>query len=157
MEPLKSPIFAHWTQLEVQHRTGPGSYEYFRRRFLPIGQARQCVASVYEIPPGKAAYPYHYHLQNEEVFFILSGTGILRTPEGERPVSAGELLFFPAEPGGAHKLTNTGTEALIYLDLDTQNPLDAAVYPDSGKIGVWGRDVNKVFLEGDAVDYYKDE
>lgn len=157
MEPLKNPLFAHWTQVEAQHKTGPGSYEYFRRKFLPIGQARQCVASVYEIPPGKAAYPYHYHLQNEEVFFILSGTGTLRTPEGERPVSAGELLFFPAEPGGAHKLTNTGTEALIYLDFDTQNPLDAAVYPDSGKIGVWGRDVNQVFLEGDAVDYYKDE
>lgn len=100
MEPLKNPIFAHWTQLEAQHKTGPGDYEYFRRKFIPIGLARQCVVSVYEIPPGKAAYPYHCHLQNEEVFFILSGTGTLRTPEGERPVSAGELLFFPAEPGG---------------------------------------------------------
>ena len=157
MEPLKSPLSANWSQLEAHHKTGPGSCEYFRRKFIQIGQARQCVVSVYEIPPGKAAYPYHYHLQNEEVFFILSGTGTLRTPQGERFVSAGELLFFPAEPGGAHKLTNTGAENLIYADFDTQNPLDAAVYPDSRKIGLWGRDVNKVFLEEDAVDYYKDE
>ena len=157
MEPLKSSLSANWSQLEAHHKTGPGSCEYFRRKFIQIGQARQCVVSVYEIPPGKAAYPYHYHLQNEEVFFILSGTGTLRTPQGERSVSAGELLFFPAEPGGAHKLTNTGAENLIYADFDTQNPLDAAVYPDSRKIGLWGRDVNKVFLEEDAVDYYKDE
>ncbi len=157
MGTLEKAVHGRWDELEAQHKTGPGEYEFFRRKFIAIGQARQCVASVYEIPPGKAAYPYHYHLQNEEVFFIISGQGLLRTPEGERQVRAGELLFFPAEPGGAHKLTNTGGEPLVYLDFDTQNALDAAVYPDSGKIGVWGRSVNKVFLEGDAVDYYEGE
>lgn len=144
-------------ELGAQHKTGPGDYEYYRRKFVPLGQANQCVVSVYEIPPGKAAYPYHYHLKNEEVFFILQGQGVLRTPEGERQVGAGELLFFPAEPGGAHKLTNTGEESLLYVDFDTQNALDVAVYPDSHKIGVWGRNVNKLFREEDAADYYEGE
>ena len=70
---------------------------------------------------------------------------------------AGELLFFPARPEGAHKLTNTSGEPLVYLDFDTQNPLDVALYPDSRKIGVWGRNVNQVFQEEDAVDYYAGE
>lgn len=144
-------------ELEAQHKTGPGDYEYYRRKFVPLGQANQCVVSVYEIPPGKAAYPYHYHLKNEEVFFILQGRGVLRTPEGERQVGAGELLFFPAESSGAHKLTNTGEEPLLYVDFDTQNALDVAVYPDSHKIGVWGRNVNKLFREEDAADYYEGE
>lgn len=157
MEALKNVLHEKWDELEAQHRTGPGDYEYYRRKFVRLGQAGQCVVSVYELPPGKSAYPYHYHLKNEEVFFIISGTGLLRTPEGEREVSAGDLVFFPAEPGGAHKLTNSGTEPLIYVDFDTQNALDAAVYPDSGKIGVWGRGINQVFREKDAVDYYEGE
>ena len=42
--------------------------------------------SIYEVPPGKSAVPYHYHLRNEEVFFILSGTGLLKSPKGSRPL-----------------------------------------------------------------------
>ncbi len=157
MEAIKKVLHESWDQLEARHRIGPGEYEYCRRKFVSLGQGRQCVVSVYEVPPGKAAYPYHYHLKNEETFFIVNGKGLLRTPEGEREIKTGDLLFFPAEPSGAHKLTNTGDEPLVYVDFDTQNDLDAAIYPDSGKIGVWGRDVNKVFLEGDAVDYYEGE
>ncbi len=167
MGTIDTVLHGRWDELEVQHKTGPesanssgesqGEYEYYRRKFVKLGQAKQSVVSVYEIPLGKAAYPYHYHLKNEETFFIVSGRGLLRTPEGEREVAAGDLLFFPAEPGGAHKLTNIGGEPLIYVDFDTQNDLDAAVYPDSGKIGLWGRGVNQVFMEKDAVDYYKGE
>lgn len=145
---------------EARHKAGngeSGEYEYCRRDFVKRGQAKQCVVSVYEIPPGKSAYPYHWHCKNEEVFYIVSGTGLLRTPEGERTVSAGELLFFPAAPGGAHKLTNNGTEPLVYIDFDTANDLDVAFYPDSNKVGVWGMGVNQVFRQGDAVDYYEGE
>lgn len=133
-------------------------YEYIKRDFLPKGCAGRSVVSIYEIPPMKSAYPYHYHLRNEETFYIISGRGVLKTPDGERAVTAGDLLFFPADAGGAHKLTNSSaTEALVYLDFDAVDELDAAVYPDSGKIGVWGRDANWVFRREDAVDYYDGE
>lgn len=157
VETAKQILYGSLHEPEAQHKTGPGGYEYYRRKFVPLGRAAQCVVSVYEIPPGKSAYPFHYHLKNEEVFFIVSGKGTLRTPEGEREVAAGELLFFPAEPGGAHKLTNSGEGPLVYIDFDTQNALDAAVYPDSHKIGIWGRGINQVFQTEDAVDYYKNE
>lgn len=157
MELAKSVLHEKLVELEAQHKTGPGEYEYTRRKFVPLGRANQCVVSVYEIPPGKSAYPYHYHLKNEETFFIVSGKGLLLSPDGEKEVTAGDLLFFPAEPGGAHKLTNPGEDPLVYLDFDTQNELDVAVYPDSQKIGVWGRGVNQVFLKKDAVDYYEGE
>lgn len=144
-------------ELEARHKTGPGGYEYYRRDFVKRGQAGQCVVSVYEIPPGKSAYPYHYHMKDEEVFFVTSGEGTLRTPDGERTVRAGDMLFFPAGEGGAHKLTNTSGEPLIYIDFDTANDLDAAFYPDSGKVGVWGMGVNKVFRLEDQAEYYDGE
>ena len=122
------------------------------------GEAANTLVSIYEIPPMKSAYPYHYHLKDEETFYIISGEGLLRTPDGERVVHAGELLFFPAGSEGAHKLTNTSsTEKLVYIDFDAIHDLDAAVYPDSGKIGVWGKDVNLVFRKEEHVDYYDGE
>lgn len=140
------------------HKRGPGEYEYIRRKFVPFGGGKNTLVSVYEIPPGKAAYPYHYHYKNEETFYILSGEGLLRTPEGERTVCAGELLFFPAGAEGAHKLTNSSpAEKLIYIDFDVVHDLDIAVYPDSEKLGVWGMGINQLFPQGSQVDYYEGE
>lgn len=67
-------------------------------------------------------------------------------------------MFFPANRSGAHKLTNASkTEKLVYIDFDTANDIDVAFYPDSGKMGVWGMDVNKVYKIDADVDYYRDE
>lgn len=140
------------------HKCEYEGYEYYRRKFVPIGGANHALVSVYEIPPKKSAYPYHYHHKNEETFYILSGEGILKTPNGEREVTAGELLFFPAGPEGAHKLTNSSeTENLIYIDFDVVHDIDIAVYPDSDKIGIWGMGINKLFPQSSEVDYYEGE
>jgi uncharacterized cupin superfamily protein len=39
--------------------------------------------SLYEVPPGKRAWPHHYHLANEEAIFVLEGRGTLRIGEKE--------------------------------------------------------------------------
>ncbi len=144
--------------VEQKYRHEHPDYEYYRRSFLPTGEAAQCTVAVYELPPGKAGFPYHYHIKNEEVFYILSGTGKLKTPQGERAVQAGDMLYFPANENGAHKLTNVSeTENLIYIDFDTHNDLEVAVYPDSGKIGVWGKNLNQLYRLADQVEYYEGE
>ena len=144
--------------LPVKRKSGHEGYEYAKRTFVSRRDAAQCVVAIYEIPPLKAGYPYHWHANSEEVFYLLSGSGTLKTPDGERAVGAGELLYFPATPDGAHKLTNTSeTEPLVYIDFDTANAVDATIYPDSGKLGVWGAGLNKVFRTDDEVDYYAGE
>ena len=149
---------SHPDELLSSHKCEHADYEYSKKEFIPRGAADKTMVSVYEIPPGKSAYPYHYHLKNEETFYILSGEGILKTPEGERRVAAGELVFFPAGSAGAHKLTNPSpTETLTYIDFDVIHDLDVCVYPDSDKIAVWGKDVNRVYELDSAVDYYKGE
>ncbi len=144
--------------IAANHKCEHEKYEYYRRKFIPFGAAKNTVVSVYEIPPRKSAYPYHYHLKNEETFYILSGRGVLRTPEGERTVGPGELIFFPTGPEGAHKLTNASeTENLVYIDFDAVQDVDIAIYSDSEKIGVWGMGVNQVFPQGESVGYYDGE
>ena len=149
---------ANMDDLAVSHKCEHENYEYFRRKFVPFGAAKNTLVSIYEIPPGKSAYPYHYHHKNEETFYIISGEGVLRTPEGERVVTAGDLLFFPTGPEGAHKLTNSSDrDKLVYIDFDVVHEIDVAVYPDSDKIGVWGMGINKLYPQDGNVDYYEGE
>ena len=144
--------------LKQTHKNTNPNYEYFKKDFIPRGYANKTMVSVYEIPPLKSAYPYHYHCKNEETFYIISGEGMLKTPDGERKVSEGEFIFFPASSEGAHKLTNTSaTENLVYIDFDVIYDLDVTIYPDSEKIAVWGKDINKVYKLDSNVDYYDGE
>ena len=141
-----------------KHKDEHEGYTYFRRDFVPRGSANNTLVSLYEIPPMKSAYPYHFHHKDEETFYILSGEGLLRTPDGEQKVRPGDVLFFPSGPEGAHKLTNTSsTENLVYMDFDVIHDLDVAEYPDSGKIGIWGKGINKVYLQETDVEYYEGE
>ena len=67
----------------------------------------------YTLQPGKANYPYHYHTANEEVFYIISGQGTLKTSEGDRTVSEGDVIVMPAHENGAHRLSTPRT-LLLY-------------------------------------------
>lgn len=144
--------------LPVKHHCHGEQYEYFRRSFVSRGEKMESLVCIYEVPPGKSPYPYHYHLKDEETFYIVSGQGVLKTPQGEKPVRAGDLLFFPPNEQGAHKLTNASdTENLVYIDMDVIHDLDVCIYPDSGKIGVWGKEVNRVYPVDAHVNYYQGE
>ena len=147
-----------YTEVTAEHKNEHEGFEYFKHPLVPKGAAKQCAVSVYEIPPGKTAYPYHSHTMNEESFYILQGKGVVRTPNGVLEVAPGDFLFFPADESGAHLITNPSeTETLVYIDFDTENSIDVAFYPDSGKIGVWGQNTNMVFRVADRAGYYEGE
>ena len=147
----------HVDDVPQEHKNDHPDYEFFRRNLRNTEDGDSMVAH-YEIPPGKSAFPYHYHLKNEESYYILSGKGLLKTPEGEKEVCAGDFLFFPPDESGAHKLTNISkTENLVYLDFDTDHDLEVCIYPDTGKIAIWGKGINKLYKEEQNVGYYDGE
>ncbi|MBR6406357.1 MAG: cupin domain-containing protein [Lachnospiraceae bacterium] len=151
-------IHTRMENLTPQKRGNGSTYEYTRYPALTEGNAKYSSVAFYELPPGKSNYPYHYHLTSEETFYIISGTGILKTLEGEKEVRAGDLLFFPAGEQGAHKLTNTSdSDPLVYIDFDTIADPNVCVYPDSNKVGVYGKDLRKIYRLEDNVDYYDRE
>ncbi len=155
---MRDCIHINVEDIDAIHRCVHPSYAFSRRDLIPAGVADRLVAALYEIPPGKANIPYHYHALGEECFFILRGEGLVKTPDGERPVRPGDFLFFPANERGAHKLTNTSeTEPLVYLDVDSETPVDVALYPDSGKVGVFGGGLRQLYRTEDQVDYYDGE
>jgi uncharacterized cupin superfamily protein len=118
--------------------------------------------SVWEVPPGEAAYPYHHHLGEEELVVVLDGRPSLRTPQGWRELAPGEIVAFPRGEGGGHQLVNETDQTVRFLAFSTSGDPDLVVYPDSGKLGAFerlpdGGGLRAMFRSGDAVDYYDGE
>ena len=90
--------------------------------------------SFYILEPGKENYPYHYHSSIEEVFYIISGKGTLKTIKGEIEIKEGDIIVMPPNENGAHKIINTSKNQLVYLDIDTENSSDVVFYPELEKI-----------------------
>jgi uncharacterized cupin superfamily protein len=117
--------------------------------------------SLWEVPPGEAAYPYHFHLAEEEVLVVLAGRPSLRTPDGWRELEQGEVVAFLTGQQGAHQILNRTDAPVRFLAISTQRP-DIVVYPDSDKVGAFerrpdGSGVRAAFRAADAVDYYEGE
>jgi uncharacterized cupin superfamily protein len=99
--------------------------------------ARKLGYNLTVIPAGKRAFPRHNHHVNEEMFFILEGTGEVRIGDQTYPLRAGDVVACP--PGGtetAHHIVNTGTAELKFLAVSTMMSPEIADYPDSGKFGL---------------------
>lgn len=106
-------------------------------RIAPLIGARKLGYNITAVPPGKRAFPFHNHRVNEEMFFILEGSGEVRIGPETYPVRKGDFIACP--PGGpetAHQIINTGTEELKYLAVSTMQTPEIAEYPDSQKFGV---------------------
>lgn len=124
--------------------------------------AERLGASLFEVAPGEAAYPYHYHLGEEELLVILEGRPSMRTPAGWQQLEEGEVLSYPAGEAGGHQLVNRGEEVVRFLAISTSGAPDVVMYPDSGKLGAFerlpeGGGLYELFRRSDAVDYMEGE
>jgi Cupin domain len=52
-------------------------------------------ATLHELAPGAPESRMHMHFGAEEMFFVLEGAPLLRTPQGEEPLSPGDVVFCP--------------------------------------------------------------
>jgi uncharacterized cupin superfamily protein len=142
-----------------------GDKEGFRARRARIGyqvKTERIGASLWEIPPGEAAYPYHYHLGEEELIVVLAGSPSLRTPDGWRDLQQGDVISFLRGEEGAHQLVNRTEDVVRFLAVSTNAEPDIVLYPDSGKVGAverlpHGTGYRAFFRLGDEVDYWDGE
>jgi len=79
----------------------------------PEDGARNFVMLLLEIKPGGNT-PEHSHEWEEEIF-IKSGGGKIKTVLGEKPIRAGDVVYFG--PNESHQFLNTGTDPLEFICL----------------------------------------
>jgi uncharacterized cupin superfamily protein len=163
------PNVAGQGDLEWGEQSHGQRFGYRRKQLGATAGGRRVGCSLYEVPPGRAAFPRHYHLANEEAIYVLEGSGTLRIGRrGEEvEVSEGDYVALPIGADWSHQPLNTSGVKLRYLCFSTMVEPEVMVYPDSGKVGVFGgaapggpkeeRTFSK-FLRGDAeVGYYDGE
>ncbi len=146
---------------------GNGDKFVFQRKwFTPSTGAQKLGCSLYQVPPGKTAFPYHKHFTNEEAIYVLAGKGTMRLDDEEFQVGPGDYIALPPE-GPNHQLINSGSEDLEYLCLSTMIHPDITLFPDSDKViafagsGPGGdksvRTFFGIYKAGSTVGYYDGE
>lgn len=150
-------------EFEDHEREG---FSYRRARLGRAAGSQRLGASLFEVPPGQATFPYHWHGANEEMLIVVSGRPSLRTPDGWRELVEGEVVAFPTGPDGAHQIQNRSDEPVRLLVVSEMNAPEVSGYPDTDKIGAFTRppgspaDPDELFgfFHGeDQVDYWDGE
>jgi len=121
-------------------------------------------ASLFELEPGQAPFPLHYHLANEELLIVVRGRPTLRTPGRERDLEEGEVVSFPRGEEGAHQIVNRTDEPVRVLLVSEMNAPEIVVRPESGKLSAMGRPpggrgegIHRVFFDRDSVPFWEGE
>jgi uncharacterized cupin superfamily protein len=89
-------------------------------------------ASLIELLPGAPDGALHMHFGVEEMFFVLAGTPIARTPEGEERLAPGDVVYFPEGRDGLHHFSNPTDEPARLLGISTKRFPDVVAYPERG-------------------------
>lgn len=117
-----------------------GNGRKFRAEYASLGGgigARKLGVSLCVVPPRSRAFPRHAHHVNEEMMFILDGTGTYHCGTDSAAIRAGDLIAAPPGDGStAHQIENTSDAPLRYLTFSTKLEPEVVEYPDSGKFGL---------------------
>jgi mannose-6-phosphate isomerase-like protein (cupin superfamily) len=84
------------------------------REFLNPGNSTLVNQSLAEatLSPGQCT-TLHFHPKAEEIYFILSGHGMMQIEEEKRGVSPGDAIAIPARL--KHQICNTSDQDLVFL------------------------------------------
>jgi uncharacterized cupin superfamily protein len=125
-------------EVEEVGQTSGGHWGGFDKILTPSMRPRggRLGVSRSRVPPGHTMCPFHSHQSEDEVFFVLSGRGVLRYGDDVRTLRPGDCVSCPAGTQVAHQIANPFDEDLIYLAIGPHDPHEVCVYPDSGKVMV---------------------
>ena len=109
-KPTRKPIIIIADLQHLQGRTYPAR----RRTQNLVGgaspvQAKNFCMGLVTLEPGGGQVPWH-NQEQEEIYFILEGSGEMCLGEERQSIAAGQAVFIP--PRVFHQLTNTGPEPM---------------------------------------------
>lgn len=141
---------AHLDEVEPSDMGKGSKFGHTHRRLSKAAGGLTLGCTWYEVPPGKSAFPAHYHAALEEAIYVLEGEGTMRIGKDSVPVRAGDYVAFLTGPEHAHRLNNTGSGPLRYLAMSSRPGAEVEVvgYPDSGKVAFTAGSYDKPLARG---------
>ena len=134
--------------------------ESYRAGVARIGHkvgARMIGATVYELPPGEAICPYHYHYGNEEWLVVLDGSPAVRTSDRRRAAEGRRRgLLSPGTGRGAQGEQSRPDRRSRAHDLHAQQTVGRRVSGQRQSGHLAGRQADDLLLRRDARAGYWD-
>lgn len=103
------------------------------RRARRIGDAaglRQFGVNLVTLPPGAWSSQRHWHAEEDELVYVLSGEVTMCTDAGDELLHAGQAAGFPAGSRDGHCFKNESTSDVVLLVVGSRNDADWGEYPD---------------------------
>jgi uncharacterized cupin superfamily protein len=145
-------VISHWDEVDVLDVERPPMRSKLQRLGDAAG-ARGIGVNRLRIAPGMLSTPPHSHGRSEEIFFVLSGTGLLWQDENVCELSAGDTIVHLADRE-EHTLRG-GPDGLEVLIFGTRHPVEYGWLPRSralrfGYVWAEGRDDNPWLIEAEV-------
>ncbi len=102
------------------------------------------------LPPGAWSSQRHWHTDEDEFVYMLSGELVLVTDAGEQLLAAHDCAAFPKNSADGHHLVNRGTQLAVYLEIGSRHVRDVCHYPDIDLL--WDSTVD-VYTHKDGTPY----
>ena len=109
--------------------TGPQPGPYAYQLLSDPGHLSQFGAFIEELPPGSRSGHRHWHEAEDEMVYILSGSGVL-VEDRELHLHPGDVACWPAGKPTGHRIDNRSTQPLRYLVIGTRAEHDIIHYTD---------------------------
>jgi uncharacterized cupin superfamily protein len=87
---------------------------------------------IMEVQPGKDSTEHHFHYNEDECIYVLSGEGIAKIGDDYFPVSEGDFLGY-RKGGMPHSIKNTGSTVLKCIGVGQRLESDVVDYPEQKK------------------------
>lgn len=101
-----------------------------RQRIGDAGGLTQYGVNLCTLKPGAASAHRHWHKNEDEFVYILSGEATLIEDDGEQVLKPGDAAAFPAGSGVGHHLVNRTGEDVLFLEIGTRAETETVEYSD---------------------------
>ena len=115
------------TAFQFCHPLGEGKSEIAMTLLARSAGLLRIGVNLGRVPPGKEAFIYHRHHNEEEWVYILEGKALSDIEDEKEEVGPGDFIAYPE--GVAHSLINIGDSDLVYLMGGEQQKVEVADFP----------------------------
>ena len=119
-----------------------------RLRYSDAGGLSQFGAHVETLQPGSRSSERHWHEEEDEFLYVISGEATVIEEDGAHLLRPGDAACWPAGAPNAHQVMNRSDEPCSYLIFGTRMAREVIHYPDVERIG---------YIEGEAWRLHRTE
>lgn len=101
-----------------------------RKKLGDAGELTQFGVNLTTIKPNSGTAQRHWHEQQDEFVYILSGEATLVEDDGETILRAGDAATFKAGVANGHCVLNKSNQDVVLLEIGTRTENERGHYPD---------------------------